>query len=141
MPGGSRSLPDQPNLRYLRLEAKRRLAAGEFPTLHDAQAGIAREHGEPSWAALKQLVCDPANQESHALDQLRWVISRFSGGYQAGLGWLLSPRGDTAMHSGGGYDATAYLTVRVRDNRTLAVLTSRMIPVNTVADRLLRSWT
>jgi CubicO group peptidase (beta-lactamase class C family) len=79
MPGGSRSLPDQPNLRYLRLEAKRRLAAGEFPTLHDAQAGIAREHGEPSWASLKQLVCDPANQESHALDQLRWVISRFSG--------------------------------------------------------------
>jgi hypothetical protein len=81
MPGGSRSLPDRPNLRYLRLQAKRR------------------------------------------------------------LGWLLSPRGDTAMHSGGGYDATAYLTVRVRDNRTLVVLTSRMIPVNTIADRLLRSWT
>jgi len=45
MPGGSRALPDRPNLRYLRLEAKRRLAAGEFATLHDAQTAIAREHG------------------------------------------------------------------------------------------------
>ena len=45
MSGGSRSLPAQPSLRYLRLEAKRRLAAGEFVTLHDAQSAIAREHG------------------------------------------------------------------------------------------------
>jgi hypothetical protein len=29
MPGGSRSLPGRPNLRHLKLEAKRRLAAGE----------------------------------------------------------------------------------------------------------------
>jgi hypothetical protein len=84
MPGGSRSLPDRPNLRYLRLEAKRRHAAGEFPTLHEAQTGVAREYGQPSWAALKQLVCDPANQASHALDQLRWVISRFSGAQEPG---------------------------------------------------------
>jgi hypothetical protein len=30
MSGGSRSLPVRPSLRYLKLEAKRRLAAGEF---------------------------------------------------------------------------------------------------------------
>jgi hypothetical protein len=82
MPGGSRSLPVRPDLRYLRLEAKRRLAAGEFGSLHEAQAAIAREHGEPSWAARKQLVCDP--QESHALEQLRGVISRFSGADEPG---------------------------------------------------------
>jgi len=82
MTGGSRSLPGRPSLRYLRLEAKRRLAAGEFPNLHDAQAAVAREHGLPSWAALKQFVSAPAAQDtageqSPALAQLRWVISRF----------------------------------------------------------------
>ena len=49
-----RTLPTRPSLRYLKLEAKRRLAAGEFVTLHDAQSAIAREHGLSSWARLKQ---------------------------------------------------------------------------------------
>ena len=56
MPDQPRPLPGQPNLRYLKLEARRRLAAGEFTTLHDAQLAIAREHGQPSWTALKQLI-------------------------------------------------------------------------------------
>src|SRR5579859_4232868 len=82
MTGGSRSLPGRPSLRYLRLEAKRRLAAGDFPNLHDAQAAVAREHGLPSRAALKQFVSAPAAQDTGdepgpALAQLRWVISRF----------------------------------------------------------------
>src|SRR6266498_779261 len=77
MPGGPRSLPRRPSLRYLKLEAKRRLAAGEFAALHDAQAAIAWEHGLPSWTALKQLICGQPQQESHALPQLRWVIARF----------------------------------------------------------------
>ena len=78
MPGGSRSLPVRPSLRFLKLEAKRRLAAGEFATLHDAQAAVAREHGLPSWAGLKQACALRPEPESHALDQLHWVISRFS---------------------------------------------------------------
>ena len=53
MPAGSRSLPVRPSLRFLKLEAKRRLAAGEFTTLHDAQTAIAREHGLPSWAGAQ----------------------------------------------------------------------------------------
>jgi CubicO group peptidase (beta-lactamase class C family) len=77
MPGGPRSLPRRPSLRYLKLEAKRRLAAGEFPALHAAQAAIAREHGLPSWAALKQLIVGRPERESRALAQLRWVIARF----------------------------------------------------------------
>ena len=77
MPDQPRSLPFQPSLRYLKLEAKRRLTAGEFPTLHDAQAAIAREHGQRSWAALRQFVDDQCQQEGHALAQLRWVIARF----------------------------------------------------------------
>ena len=89
MPGGSRSLPVRPSLRFLKLEAKRRLAAGEFATLHDAQAAVAREHGLPSWAALKQACALRPEPESHALDQLRWVISRFSAADAPG--WTRRP--------------------------------------------------
>jgi beta-lactamase family protein len=78
-----RALPDRPSLRFLKLEAKRRCAAGEFAALHDAQAAIARDHGLPDWAALKLLIAD-AEQESHALTQLRWIIGRFSGAGQPG---------------------------------------------------------
>jgi CubicO group peptidase (beta-lactamase class C family) len=73
----SRSLPSHPSLRYLKIEAKRRLAAGEFPALHDAQAAIAREHGLSGWAALKQTIGGRAWPESHALAQLSWVAARF----------------------------------------------------------------
>jgi len=78
-----RALPDSPSLRFLKLEAKRRCAAGEFAALHDAQAAIARDHGLQSWAALKLLIAD-AQQESHALSQLRWIIGRFSAAGQPG---------------------------------------------------------
>jgi len=76
MSSQSRSLPDRPSLRFLKLEARERLAAGEFATLHEAQLAIAREHGQPSWAALKRLVesrpapGSPA-PNGHALDQVR----------------------------------------------------------------------
>jgi CubicO group peptidase (beta-lactamase class C family) len=75
----SRSFPDRPSLRFLKLEARRRLAAGEFPTLHDAQLAIAREHGLSSWTALKQFVSEsqPRRAES-GLGHVRWVVSRFA---------------------------------------------------------------
>lgn len=72
-----RQLPERPNLRFLKLEAKRRLAAGEFSALHEAQATIAHEYGEPSWAALKQSLGESAEPDSAALDQIRWVVARF----------------------------------------------------------------
>ena len=58
------------------------------------------------------------------------------GGTRVGLGWLLSPGGDTAIHSGGGVEGTALLTVRRRDDRAQVVLTSRLIPVTSLAGRL-----
>jgi CubicO group peptidase (beta-lactamase class C family) len=73
----SRALPDQPSLRYLKVEAKRRLSAGEFATLHDAQLAIAREHGLASWAALKEYISAGTGHGSPVLAQARWVISRF----------------------------------------------------------------
>ena len=96
MPGGSRSLPVRPSLRFLKLEAKRRLAAGEFGTLHDAQAAIAREHGLPGWAALKQACALRPEPESHALDQLRWVVSRFSAADAPG--WTAPDEDEIRQH-------------------------------------------
>ena len=81
-----RSLPVRPSLRHLKLEAKRRLAAGEFATLHDAQAAIAREHGLPSWARLKQACAaqDSAAGDGPALAHLSWIVERFSGADRPG---------------------------------------------------------
>jgi hypothetical protein len=83
--------PDQPSLRYLKLEAKRRLSAGEFATLHDAQLAIAREHGQSSWTALKQLV-----EAGPALTRARWVISRFAGA--GGPGWAAPADAELREH-------------------------------------------
>ncbi|MGH3121440.1 MAG: serine hydrolase domain-containing protein [Streptosporangiaceae bacterium] len=84
VPGGSRPLPGRPNLRFLKLEAKRRLAAGEFPALHDAQVAIAWEHGLPSWTALKQRICAQSPPDCQVLPQLSWLITRFRHAGQGG---------------------------------------------------------
>lgn len=73
----SRPLPSRPNLRYLKIEAKRRLAAGEFTSLHEAQLAIAREHGRSSWTALKAAVAAAQSDSSRALAHVRWVAARF----------------------------------------------------------------
>jgi hypothetical protein len=74
---GQRALPEQASLRHLKLEAKRRLAAGEFPTLHAAQLAVAREHGQPSWSALKSAVEESGPAGGRAVTQLRWIVGRF----------------------------------------------------------------
>ena len=81
---GERALPDQASLRYLKLEAKRRRAAGEFATLHDAQLAIAREHGKPNWAALREAVAAADRGEGHAVAQLRWIAARFRDSGETG---------------------------------------------------------
>lgn len=82
---GERALPEQPSLRHLKLEAKRRLAAGEFSTLHGSQLAIAREHGQPSWTALKAAVNARGPADGRAVEQLRWIAARF--GDAAEDGW------------------------------------------------------
>jgi CubicO group peptidase (beta-lactamase class C family) len=80
----SRSLPDQPSLRFLRLEARRRLAAGEFTALWEAYLAIAREHGFSSWTALKQVIVGDSqpDPDEAVLDHLSWVVSRLAGASQ-----------------------------------------------------------
>jgi CubicO group peptidase (beta-lactamase class C family) len=79
----SRSLPGRPSLRFLKLEARRRHAAGEFPTLHEAQLAIAREHGQSSWTVLKTLIAGhQPDPEGAALEHVRWVTARFAGAGQ-----------------------------------------------------------
>jgi hypothetical protein len=63
------------------------------------------------------------------------------GARHAGLGWIMRPRGDTAFLSGASVDAVASLTVRIRDNRVHLVMTNRLIPIDPIDDRMLRSWT
>lgn len=88
----SRPFPSRPNLRFLKLAAKRRLAAGEFGTLHDAQLAIAREYGLPSWTALKESVSAPG----HALAQVRWVLARFAGATDPG--WAAPDEDELGAH-------------------------------------------
>lgn len=95
MPDEPRALPGQPSLRYLKVEAKRRLSAGEFATLHEAQLTIAREHGLPSWTALKEYIAGPS-QASPVLSQARWVISRF--GAAGTPGWTVPGDGELGEH-------------------------------------------
>ncbi|MDE2729562.1 MAG: ankyrin repeat domain-containing protein [Gemmatimonadota bacterium] len=49
-------LPDQPDLRHLRDQAKDLVRAGSCPTLSDALFHVARRHGFPSWPKLKAYV-------------------------------------------------------------------------------------
>lgn len=92
----TRSLPARPSLRYLKLEAKRRLATGEFHSLHQAQAAIAREHGFANWAALKEAVGRQPPRDSHALAQLGWIIDRFRNADQPS--WAAPDTDELRLH-------------------------------------------
>jgi ankyrin repeat protein len=48
-----RVLPDRPDLRHLRQEAKRRRKTGEFSSIALAQLAVARDYGFRSWPRLK----------------------------------------------------------------------------------------
>jgi hypothetical protein len=62
-------LPDRPNLRHLRDQAKDLVRAGATSTLADAQLQIARQYGFASWPKLKQHVesLEQAGQLKHAI--------------------------------------------------------------------------
>jgi hypothetical protein len=91
-----RDRPDRLSLRHSKLEAKRRLAAGEFTTLHDAQLAVAREHGMSSWAALKEHIAAAEAGHGHALAQVRWVFDRYGEADEPG--WTAPARDELSEH-------------------------------------------
>ena len=67
----TRTLPDHPNIRHLKDQAKDLLKAGNARSLADAQLKIAREYGLPSWPKLKAHVdsLEEVGQLKDAIDQ------------------------------------------------------------------------
>src|ERR1700689_1234266 len=67
----ARPLPDRPNLRHLKDQAKDQLKAGHARSLSDAQLQIARQYGFPSWPKLKAHVdsLEEAGQLKDAIDR------------------------------------------------------------------------
>src|ERR1035438_4718124 len=67
----ARPLPDRPNLRHLKDQAKDLWKAGNPRSLSDAQLQIAREYGFPSWPKLKAHLdsLEEAGQLKDAIDR------------------------------------------------------------------------
>lgn len=70
MPTGSRPLPDRPNLRHLKEQAKDLLKSGAVKSLAEAQFQIARLYGFASWPKLKAHVAtfEEVGQLKQAID-------------------------------------------------------------------------
>src|ERR1700730_17720967 len=68
--GAPRPLPERPNLRHLKDQAKDLLKAGGAGSLTDAQFHIARLYGFASWPKLKAHVdsLEELGQLKHAID-------------------------------------------------------------------------
>jgi CubicO group peptidase (beta-lactamase class C family) len=113
---GQRALPEQASLRHLKLEAKRRLAAGEFSSLHSAQLAVAREHGQPSWTALKAAVDARGPADGHAVEQLRWIAGRFRDAPASG--WAAPDERELREHF------TEQFLAQVPPDRLIAIFTA-----------------
>ena len=89
-----RSLPDRPNLRHLKDQAKDLLKAGGAESLADAQFKIARLYGFPSWPKLKTHVdsLEEIGQLKQAIDtndfaRVRNLMTRNPALHRAPLGY------------------------------------------------------
>jgi WD40 repeat protein len=73
-----RALPDRPNLRHLKDQAKDLVKAGTATSITDAQFKIARLHGFPSWPKLKAHVesLDEIGRMKQAIDISDGVTGR-----------------------------------------------------------------
>jgi hypothetical protein len=68
--GAPRPLPDRPNLRHLKAQAKDLFKAGTATSITDAQFQVARLYGFASWPKLKTHVesLEEAGRLKHAID-------------------------------------------------------------------------
>lgn len=163
MPGGSRSLPDRPSLldpldmRESRFPGDTAgigpgAVTGYTVTADGAflpfTAGICTVQAVAGlWSTGADLVRLGTGWSSLlpgalAREALTAQANAEPGGHRVGLGWLLPPGDQTAVHSGVGFDSVAFLRVRVRvrDQRTHVVLANRWVTVESIDGRLQRSW-
>jgi len=89
-----RPLPDRPNVRHLKDQAKDLLKAGEASSLTDAQCKIARLYGFASWPKLKVHVesIEEIGQLKQAIDtnkfeRVKFLMTRNPALHQAPLGY------------------------------------------------------
>jgi ankyrin repeat protein len=92
--GASRPLPDRPNLRHLKDQAKDLLKAGTAASLADAQFQIARLYGFGSWPKLKSHVesCAEVGRLKQAIDsndipRVRAMMTRNPALHRAQIGY------------------------------------------------------
>ena len=92
--GASRPLPDRPNLRHLKDQAKDLLRAGGAASLADAQFQIARLYGFASWPKLKAHVesFEEVGQLKQAIDtndivRVQTMMTRNPALHRAPLGY------------------------------------------------------
>ena len=92
--GASRSLPERPNLRHLKDQAKDLLKAGRAESITDAQFQIARLYGFASWPKLKAHI-DSLEEigklkqaiDTNDLDRVRTMMTRNPELHHAPLGY------------------------------------------------------
>src|SRR5688500_7566929 len=85
-----RALPDRPNIRHLKDQAKDLFKAGAAVSITDAQFKIARLYGFPSWPKLKAQV-----------DVMEQLHAAYQDGDVARLSTLLDRQVNDLMASGG----------------------------------------
>jgi hypothetical protein len=93
-PAAPRPLPDRPNLRHLKDQAKDLLKAGEAESIADAQFKIARLYGFASWPKLKAHVdlFEEAGQlkqaiDTNDIDRVKSMMTRNPALHRAPLGY------------------------------------------------------
>lgn len=93
-PREPRPLPEKPDLRHLKDQAKDLVRAGSAPTLAQAQLRLAREYGFPSWPKLKAHVESlqeigqlKAAIDANDLDRVIALMSRNPALHRAPLGY------------------------------------------------------
>src|SRR6201988_4271754 len=89
-----RPLPERPNLRHLKDQAKDLFKAGEAKSLTDAQFKIARFYGFPSWPKLKAHVdsLEEIGQLKQAIDtndvdRVKTMLTRNPALHRAAMGY------------------------------------------------------
>jgi ankyrin repeat protein len=93
-PDGTRPLPDRPNLRHLKDQAKDLIASGSAASIADAQFKIARLYGFASWPKLKSHVdaLEEVGQlkqaiDTNDIDRVKTLMTRNPALHRAPLGY------------------------------------------------------